>query len=137
MARQGFDYKQILSFYYPGTVIVFNYGGQNKEPEVIKVAYQAKVTANSGNTVNMRLSPSTSAKVVAQVAVGQVVDVISAADEWSTITWNGKSGYMMTKYLKKVDGSEDNRVWYVRIECDSETQAKALAKILAKAQATN
>lgn len=137
MARQGFDYKQILSFYYPGTVIIFNYGGQNKEPEVIKVAYQAKVTANSGNTVNMRLSPSTSAKVVAQVAVGQVVDVISAADEWSTITWNGKSGYMMTKYLKKVDSSEDNRVWYVRIECDSETQAKALAKILAKAQATN
>ena len=120
MAAAGFTYKDILSFYYPGTTIVDNYGGKNQEPEVIKVAYQAKVTAATGNTVNMRQTPSSSAKVVAQIAVGQVVDVISAADEWSTITWNGKSGYMMNKFLTKVSGSESNKVWYVRIECDSE-----------------
>lgn len=137
MASQGYSYKQILSFYYPGTVIKENYGGQKTEPEVIKVAHQAKVTAASGTTVNMRQSPSTSAKVVAQIAVGQVVDVISAADEWSTITWNGKSGYMMTKYLQEIQGSSQNKVWYVRLECDSETQAKALAQILAKAKASN
>lgn len=134
MAKQGFNYKQILAFYYPGTIIKSNYGNQNKEPEVIKVAYQAKVTATSGTTVNMRQSPSTSAKVVSQIAVGQVVDVISAADEWSTITWNGKSGYMMTKYLEKVNGSENNKIWYVKIECASEAQAKAIAQILSKAQ---
>ena len=63
MAKRGFDYKQILSFYYPGTTIVQDYG--RKEPEVIKVAYQAKVTASSGNTVNMRQTPSSSAKVIA------------------------------------------------------------------------
>ena len=133
MAKQGFNYKQILAFYYPGTTIMFDYGGQKKEPEVIKVAYQAKVTASSGTTVNMRDNPSTSAKVINQIAVGQVVDVTSAAGDWSTITWNGKSGYMMTKYLTKVEGSDNNKVWYVKIECDSEAQAKAIAKILAKA----
>lgn len=120
MAKQGFNYKQILAFYYPGTTIMFDYGGQKKKPEVIKVAYQAKVTASSGTTVNMRDNPSTSAKVINQIAVGQVVDVTSAAGDWSTITWNGKSGYMMTKYLKKVEGSDSNKVWYVKIECDSE-----------------
>lgn len=136
MALLGFTYIQILSFYYPGTKIVNNYGGRDQESEVIKVAYQAKVTATSGSTVNMRQSPSSAAKVITQIAVGQVVDVISAADEWSTITWNGKSGYMMSKYLQKVDGSENNKVWYVRLECDSETQAKAIAQILQKAKAT-
>ena len=135
MAKQGFNYKEILAFYYPGTTVVNDYGTDGK-PEVIKVAYQAKVTASSGNTVNMRQTPSSSAKVIAQVAVGQVVDIISAADGWSEITWNGKSGYMMSKYLQKVEGSEGNKVWYVRIECDSEAQAKAIAQILAKAKAT-
>lgn len=107
-----------------------------QEPEVIKVAYQAKVTATSGGSVNMRQSPSSSAKVIARVALGQTVDVTSVTGDWSAITWDGKSGYMMSKYLQKVEGSEDNKVWYVRIECDSEAQAKAIAKILASAQAT-
>lgn len=137
MAFAGFTYKEILAFYYPGTVIRKDYGNKKQEePEVIKVAYQAKVTALSGNTVNMRQSPSSSAKVVTQIAVGQVVDVTGAAGDWSTITWNGKSGYMMSKYLQKVDGSDNNKVWYVRLECDSEAQAKAIAQILAKAKAS-
>ena len=134
MANRGFDYKQILNFYYPNTIIKNNYGDINQEPEVIKVAYQAKVTAPSGNSVNMRQSPSSAAKVLTQVAIGQIVDITGAADDWSKITWNGKTGYMMTKFLQKIDGSENNKVWYVRIECDSEAQAKAIAKILAKAE---
>lgn len=137
MAKQGFNYKQILAFYYPGTVIRDNYGDQLQEPEVIKVAYQAKVTAVSGNSVNMRQTPSSTAKVLTQVAIGQIVDVISAADDWSKITWNGKAGYMMSKYLQKIDSSDQNKIWYVRIECDSEAQAKAIAKILAKAEVSS
>lgn len=136
MSNQKFNYKLILSFYYPGTVIQSNYGIKDQQQEVIKVAYQAKITASTGNTVNMRQTPSSAAKVITQIAVGQIVDVISAANDWSQITWNGKTGYMMSKYLAKVDGSESNKVWYVRIECDSEAQAKAVAQILNKAKAT-
>ena len=134
MAKQGFDYKQILSFYYVGTEIQ---NIEEKNQEVIKVAYQAKVSASSGGTVNMRQSPSSSAAVIARIAVGQVVDVTGISGDWSTIIWQGKTGYMMSKYLQKVQGSEENKVWYVRIECDSEAQAKAIAQILAKAQATS
>ncbi len=108
----------------------------SKPVEVIKVAYQAKVTATSGGTVNARKSPSSSADVVFKVALGQIVDVTSVTGDWSAIIWNGKSGYMMSKFLQKVDGSEGNKVWYVRLECDSEAQAKAIAQILAKAKAT-
>ena len=136
MARQGFNYKRILSFYYPGTVIKSDYGGQDQDQGVIKVAYQAKVCASTGKTVNMRESPSSSSKVLAQIAVGQIIDVTSAASDWSTIVWNGKTGYMMSKFLTKVDGSDDNKIWYVKLECDSEAQAKAVAQILSKAKAS-
>lgn len=136
MAKQGFNYKQILAFYYVNTTIKENYGSAIQKPEVIKVTYQATVTAPSGNSVNMRQSPSSSAKVVTQVALGQVVDVLSVTNDWSEIIWNEKSGYMMSKYLQKIESSDDNKTWYVRIECTSEAQAKALAKILAKAQIT-
>lgn len=108
----------------------------NVEPEVIKVAYQAKVTAQSGSTVNMRASTSTSSAVVTKIAIGQIVDVIEVAGDWSKIMWNNKTGYMMSKYLEKVGGSGSSTVWYVRLECDSEAQAKAIASILAKAKAT-
>ena len=111
-------------------------GAEIEKPEVIKVAYQARVTANSGSTVNMRTEAATSAAVIAKVAIGQIVDVISTVGDWSEIKWNGKSGYMMSKFLVKESGSDSNKAYYVRIECDSEAQAKALASLLAKAKAT-
>ena len=111
-------------------------GDRDNEPEVIKVAYQAKVQPKNGSTVNMRSGMGTSTSVITRVAAGQIVDVHSVTGDWAAITWNGKSGYMMNEYLVKVDGSEKNQVWYVRIECDSEAQAKAIASFLAKAKAT-
>lgn len=101
--------------------------------EVIKVAYQAKVTGTSGSTVNMRSGPGTNYAIVTTIRFGQLVNVTGIEGDWSAITWNDKSGYMQSKYLVKVDGSE-NKVWYVRIECDSEAQAKAVASILGKAK---
>lgn len=110
--------------------------GGSAPVEVIKVAYQAVVEASSGSTVNMRSGPSTNNGVVQAIKIGQIVDVTEVQGDWSAITWNGKSGYMMSKYLKKVQGSEGDQVWYVRLECDSEAQAKAIASILAKAKVT-
>ena len=111
-------------------------GDRDTEPEVIKVAYQAKVQPKNGSTVNMRSGRGTSTSIITRVAAGQIVDVHSVTGDWAEITWNGKSGYMMNEFLVKVDGSEKNQVWYVRLECDSEAQAKAIASILAKAKAT-
>lgn len=115
------------------------YDGNEKsqDAEVIKVAYRAKIIAQSGSTVNMRTGPSTSNSVIAAIGLGQIVDVVEENGEWSKIMWNGKTGYMMSKFLTKIDGSESSGVWYVRLECDSEAQAKSIAQILSKAKATN
>jgi len=39
MAKQGFNYKEILAFYYPGTEVRSNYG---TEKEVVPVAEKTK-----------------------------------------------------------------------------------------------
>lgn len=108
----------------------------DREIEVIPVVYQAKVQAKTGSSVNMRADTSKSSSVITKIATGQIVDVTSVIGEWSAIIWNDKAGFMMNEFLVKVDGSDTNNKWYVRIECDSETQAKAIASILAKAKAT-
>lgn len=61
---------------------------------------QRTVTAESGETVFMRYKPSKKMKYVARVPVGAIVDVLSESGEWSLIDYNGKTGYMMTKFLK-------------------------------------
>ena len=60
---------------------------------------QAKVIAESGGTVNMRVSPSKTASIVAQVPVGTIVDVYDKGSEWCKIGYKGLTGYMMTKFL--------------------------------------
>lgn len=108
----------------------------NNKQEVIKVMYQATVIADSGSSVNMRAKASTAGAKLAAVPIGTVVDVTSNEGGWSAIVYEGKSGYMMSKYLKQKSGSENNKIWYVKIECANEAEAKAVAAVLAKAQAT-
>lgn len=75
--------------------------------------YKAQVVAQSGKTVNMRTSPSTNAKVLLQVPVGDFVYVDAHVDEeWAHVSYvqdsGSLSGYMMRKYLDKVpDGADE------------------------------
>lgn len=71
--------------------------------EVKKTMYIAKVTANSGSTVNLRTSASDKATIVARVPIGSTVDVFSEASGWSEIRYNNYMGYMMSKFLKRVE----------------------------------
>lgn len=59
----------------------------------------ATVTADSGSTVNMRASASTSAALVERVPVGAAVTVQEYGDAWCRISYAGQSGWMMRKYL--------------------------------------
>lgn len=76
--------------------------------------YDAKVAAEKGNTVNMRNNPSTNASILKAVQIGTIVQVIEDNNNgWSKIETDGKSGYMMSKFLQKVDGeaaTEDDTV---------------------------
>lgn len=107
--------------------------------EVIKVAYQAlvtKIAGASGSTVNMRKEASANASVITAIKFGQTVEVTRTVGDWSAIIWNGKSGYMLSKFLTKVENTE-NKTWYVKVKCNSEDQAKALANLLRQAEASS
>lgn len=61
---------------------------------------QMIVTAESGTTVKMRSRPDKSGVVVSNVLVGTAVEAEFSGGEWTPITTpEGRSGYMMSKYL--------------------------------------
>lgn len=66
------------------------------------VQYRAKVTASSGRTVRMRKRPDADAPEIAKVPIGQTADVLESADGWAKIGWNGKTGYMMAEFLRRM-----------------------------------
>ena len=63
--------------------------------------FQAKVTATSGRTVNLRKSASTNAGIVLRIKLGETVTVTGEENDWYKVTYNSASGYMMKKFLNK------------------------------------
>lgn len=61
--------------------------------------HTATVTTESG-PLNLRASASVQAAVLTAIPRGQTVAVISAGDEWSFVSYNGKTGYVMSRYLR-------------------------------------
>ena len=69
-----------------------------KEEEVVPL--QAKVIAQSGNTVKLRQKPSTSCNMYWDIPVGTEVMVTDYGPEWSKVVAGGLTGYMMTEFLE-------------------------------------
>ena len=57
------------------------------------------VHSSNGGSVNMRSKPSTSGSLIVRVPNGSHVEVIGESGEWCNIKYNGKTGWMMSKYL--------------------------------------
>ena len=55
-------------------------------------------TSNKG-VLNMREEPRANAKVLAQIPYGTELEVTTTTTEWTITTYNGKQGYVMTKFL--------------------------------------
>lgn len=103
------------------------------EPEeVLPVLYQAQVTANSGNTVRMRADATTESAVLKNIRLGQSVDIVEEVnDDWRKIVYNGQTGFMMKKFLNPQSAPVSApSTWYVKIECGSEADARAIAAAL-------
>ena len=60
----------------------------------------ATVWADSGKTVKMRQKPSTLCRIYWEVPIGAEVVLVEPGETWSGIIWAGRSGYMMTKFLR-------------------------------------
>ena len=98
--------------------------------EVLPVLYQAKVVAESGSTVRMRERASSSAEVLKSIKLNEIVDVVEELDDWKKIMYNNQTGYMMSKFLVKVTSEPAPKTWYVKVECESEADARAIAAAL-------
>ena len=55
-------------------------------------------TSNKGK-LNLREQPNTNSKTLAQIPYGTELEVESTTGEWSKVTYNSYTGYVMNKYL--------------------------------------
>lgn len=106
------------------------------EKEVIKVIYKARVMPKTGSTVRLRESHSISAGVLQAVPKGTVAEVLETAGTWSRIKVNGLTGWMMSEFLVRIEGSSASTTdsWRVVIECGSEGDARKTAEIFQAAK---
>ena len=64
-----------------------------------------------GGGLNLRQTASLDAKVLGQYPTGTWITVLEPGDTWSRVSVDGKTGYMMTKYLS---GAAGGSTLYVR-----------------------
>lgn len=57
----------------------------------------------TGSTVNFRTGPTTDDAILATLADGDEVMIVSAVDDWCEVEWNGGTGYVKADYIS-VDG---------------------------------
>ena len=70
----------------------------------VEVKYQAKVV---GGGLNLRESPSASAERLVQIPDGTVITITEESGEWGRTSYGGKTGWVMLKYLEKIDQDGD------------------------------
>ena len=74
-----------------------------------EVLYRARVLADNDYPVKMRKLPSTQSSVIMQVPLGSIVEVRSEVDDtWAAISYMGKDGYMMRKFLHRGEETDDS-----------------------------
>jgi len=93
---------------YAGPLSLVDYG-----EEAVSMA-TATVRASSGSTVKMRAKPSTQTGLYWEVPVGASVALLAQSGEWNQIYYNGRTGYMQSRFLdageKEVSESETGLV---------------------------
>lgn len=52
-----------------------------------------------GGALNLRQTPSMSAKVLGQFPTGTLVEIVEAGSEWHKVEVDGQTGYMLAKFL--------------------------------------
>ncbi len=57
------------------------------------------LVVTGGGTLNLRETPATSARVIAEIPYGTWITVTLRGDTWSAVYYNGMNGYVMSQYL--------------------------------------
>ena len=85
---------------YGGKIKYVDYEADDGEPDEPIECHWATVYADNGKPVNMRKSPNTKSAIIAQLMVGEEVEMVRAVnDDWLQVVFGGKTGYIMRKYI--------------------------------------
>ena len=85
-----------------GLLNAFDYGlknGGDQEGEPMNEAKTGTVYAENGKPVNLRKAASTDAALIDRIPVGTDVEILSESGEWYKVKADGKTGWMMKKFI--------------------------------------
>lgn len=83
-----------------GFVNGVDYGWTEKGEEENRMETVGIVKSPDGMPVKLRRDPSTKNPYIGKVPVGEEVTVHENAGDWLSVTWNGKRGYMMKRFVE-------------------------------------
>ena len=101
------------------------YDAEAPTEEEKPVGERVRVYSENGKPVKMRAKPSTMCRTWWEVPNGSEVILMERGDTWSGIIWAGRSGYMMTKFLRE---GEQVPLYTVTIKGLTKEQAEELAR---------
>lgn len=110
-AKTGFVRSKITeNWTYVARLKNVEYSTDGKEVKKMEekemLVSRATDTSSSTNTVNMRANPDTSATVLQKVKFGSVVIVTQKDGDWAKVSFGGKTGWMMAKFLQDIEGEK-------------------------------
>lgn len=70
-------------------------------------SYQARVLSGK---LNLRKGPSSATVRITQIPEGSIVTVTGDGGEWCAVDYQGQTGYVMSRFLEKMDVSPDTSV---------------------------
>lgn len=54
----------------------------------------------TGNSLNVRVSPDTTSEVIGKLNTGTTVDILSQANDWTEISFQGKNAWVSSQYIQ-------------------------------------
>ena len=94
--KVGYMYKNYLSAYTSDG----NNSSSSSGNEVSSGTTVKYVRSANGAPVNLRRRASTKTSLMARMPVGSKVTVLSSGSVWTRVLYQGKDGWVMTKFLK-------------------------------------
>lgn len=102
--QAGFSRDPLSKWAVVGRLDAVNYSSESKGG----IPMQMVVSCPAGETVRLRTAPKTSAAVVAKIPAGTAVSAEDVGDaDWLLVRWEGKTGYMMRKFLSTVQSDSE------------------------------
>lgn len=103
-AKTGFV-KSKLSEHWTYVAYLKNvdYGKEKPMETKTQVVVRLAETSSASKTVNVRMKPASNGALLFSVPFGSVVQTDNQEGEWTHINYGGRTGWMMTKFLKEQD----------------------------------